>query len=168
MMLTAAVYLFCGLAALATLLMIFERGPVKAAMLMLAALLSTAGLYLVLSAQLLAALQIILYAGAIMTLFIVALTVTPAAWRDARRTDKPAKSSLTKALGLAAAAVILTELLKISAALRTAGFSREFLETGTLDLARALFGRFAFQFELLSLIILTSIVAAVALTSRAR
>jgi len=163
MILTAAVYVFGGLAALATLLMIFQRDPVKAAMLMLAALLSTAGLYLAFSAQLLAALQIILYAGAIMTLFIVAITVTPAAWRD-----KPSKRSFSKVLGLAAAAVILTELLKVSSILKTVVFSREFSETGTLDLARALFGRFAFQFELLSLVILASIVAAVALTAKRR
>ena len=163
MILAASVYLFGGLAALATLLMIFQRDPVKAAMLMLAALLSTAGLYLALSAQLLAALQIILYAGAIMTLFIVALSATPAAWRD-----KPARGSFTKVLGLAAAAVILTELLKVSAALKAIMISPEFSETGTLDLALALFGRFAFQFELLSLLILAAIVAAVALTSKRR
>ena len=161
MIIAAATYIFGGLAALATLLMIFQRDPVKAAMLMLAALLATAGLYLALSAQLLAALQVILYAGAIMTLFIVALTVTPAAWRD-----KPARGRFRKTLGLAAAAIILTELLKLSAVLKTVPFSREFSETGTLELARALFGRFAFQFELLSLVILTSIVAAVALASK--
>lgn len=163
MILNASVYLFGGLAALATLLLIFQRDPVKAAMLMLAALLSTAGIYLALSAQLLAALQIILYAGAIMTLFIVALTATPAAWRD-----KPSRSSFAKVLGLAAAAVILTELLKVSAALKAVMNSPEFSETGTLDLAMTLFGRFAFQFELLSLLILTAIVAAVALTSKRR
>lgn len=163
MILNAAFYLFSGLAALATLFMIFQRDPVKAAMLMLAALLSTAGIYLVLSAQLLAALQIILYAGAIMTLFIVALSTTPAAWRD-----KPGRGSFTKVLGLAAAAVILMELLKVSAALKAVMVSSEFSETGTLDLASALFGRFAFQFELLSLVILAAIVAAVALTAKRR
>ncbi len=161
MILTAATYFFGASAALATLLMLFQRDPVKAAMLMLAALLSTAGLYLTFSAQLLAALQVILYAGAIMTLFIVALTVTPAAWRD-----KPGKGSFSRILGLAAAALILTELLKVSAEFKTVVFSPEFSETGTLDLARALFGRFAFQFELLSLVILTSIVAAVTLISK--
>ncbi|OIO05224.1 MAG: hypothetical protein COX65_05025 [Elusimicrobia bacterium CG_4_10_14_0_2_um_filter_56_8] len=163
MIINAAIYLFGGLAALATLLMIFQREPVKAAMLMLAALLSTAGLYLALSAQLLAALQIILYAGAIMTLFIVALTATPAAWRD-----KPSKSRFIKMLGLAAAAVILTELLKVSALLKQTVFSPEFSETGTLDLARALFGQFTFQFELLSLVILASIVGAVTLAAGKR
>lgn len=161
MIVSAAIYIFGGLAVLTTLLMIFQRDPVKAAMLMLAALLSTAGLYLALSAQLLAVLQVILYAGAIMTLFIVALTVTPAAWRDT-----PAKGRFTKVLGLAAAAVILTELLKLSTVLKTVKFCGEFSETGMLDLARALFGRFAFQFELLSLVILTSIVAAVTLAAK--
>jgi len=162
-MIAAAVYFFGGLAALATLLMIFQRDPVKAAMLMLAALLSTAGLYLALSAQLLAALQIILYAGAIMTLFIVALTVLPQAWRD-----HPARAPFIKVLGLAAAAVILTELVQAAAALKTAVRPTGFSETGALALAQQLFGRFAFQFELLSLVILASIVGAVALAAKRR
>ncbi|OGR44729.1 MAG: hypothetical protein A2X35_05370 [Elusimicrobia bacterium GWA2_61_42] len=163
MIINAAIYFFGGLAALATLLMLFQRDPVKAAMLMLAALLATAGLYLALSAQLLAVLQVILYAGAIMTLFIVALTVTPAAWKD-----KPAPARIKRVLGLAAAAVILAELLKVSTALKTVTAAPEFSETGTLEIARQLFGPFALQFELLSLVILASIVAAVALTSRRR
>ena len=161
MILNASIYLFAALAMLATLLMIFQRSPVKAAMLMLAALLATAGLYLALSAQLLAALQVILYAGAIMILFIVAISVTPQAWRD-----RPSPGRLRRLLGLAVATIILTELLKVSTALRQLTVSPEFSETGTLALARELFGRFAFQFELLSLVLLASIVGAVALTAK--
>jgi NADH:ubiquinone oxidoreductase subunit 6 (subunit J) len=163
MIINAAIYLFGGLAALATLLMLFQRNPVKAALLMLAALLATAGVYLALSAQLLAILQVILYGGAIMTLFIVALTVTPVAWRD-----KPEPARLKRVLGLAAAAVILAELLKLSTALKTVKVSPEFCETGALEIARRLFGTFVFQFELLSLVILASIVGAVALTAKRR
>ena len=161
MIISASIYLFAALAILATLLMIFQRDPVKAAMLMLAALLATAGLYLAFSAQLLAALQVILYAGAIMVLFIVAITVTPQAWRD-----RPAPGRLRRLLGLAVATILLTELLKVSAALRQVSFNPGFSETGTLALARELFGRFAFQFELLSLVILASIVGAVTLASK--
>jgi len=163
MIITAAIYIFGALAVLATLLMVFQRNPVKAALLMLTALLSTAGLYLALSAQLLALLQIILYAGAIMTLFIVALTVTPAAWRD-----KPAPALIRRVAGLAAAAVILAELLKLSTALKAVKTSPEFSETGTLEMARLIFGPFVFQFELLSLVILASIVGAVVLTAKKR
>jgi len=163
MILTASIYLCAALAALATLLMMFQRDPVKAAMFMLTALLATAGLYLALSAQLLAALQVILYAGAIMTLFTVALMATPQAWRD-----KPAPGRALKVLGLAAAAVILAELLKVSYILRSVKISPEFSETGTLGVARELFGRFAFQFELLSLVIIASIVGAVALAMKRR
>ena len=161
MILNASIWFFAAAALTATLLMLFQRNPVKAAMLMLAVLLSTAGLYLALSAQLLAALQVILYAGAIMILFIVAITVTPQAWRD-----RPAPGRLRRLLGLAVATIILTELLRVSAALRQITVSPEFSETGALALARALFGRFAFQFELLSLVLLASIVGAVALTAK--
>ncbi len=161
MILNASIWLFAAAAMACTLLMLFQRDPVKAAMLMLVALLSTAGLYLALSAQLLAALQIILYAGAIMVLFIVAISVTPQAWRD-----RPTAGRLRRLLGLAAATIILTELLRVSAALKQVTISPEFSETGALALARELFGRFAFQFELLSLVLLASIVGAVALTSK--
>ena len=161
MILNASIWFFAAAALAATLLMLFQRNPVKAAMLMLAVLLSTAGLYLALSAQLLAALQVILYAGAIMILFIVAITVTPQAWRD-----RPAPGRLRRLLGLAVATIILTELLRVSAALRQITVSPEFSETGALALARELFGRFAFQFELLSLVLLASIVGAVALTAK--
>ena len=47
--------------------------------------------------------------------------------------------------------------------MRAVAFPPEFRDAATLDLARQLFGPFAFQFELLSLVILTSIVAAVTL-----
>lgn len=162
-MIQAAVWFFGAVAAMATLLMIFQRSPVKAALLMLTVLLSTAAVYLALSAQMLAVLQIILYAGAIMILFVVALTVMPCALRD-----RATRSVFLKVLGLASAAVILTELLSVSSALK--GFSRavDFTETGTLPLARELFGRFAFQFELLSLVIITAIVAATALAIHRR
>ncbi|MEI7530105.1 MAG: NADH-quinone oxidoreductase subunit J [Elusimicrobiota bacterium] len=163
MILTAAVYILGAGAALATLLMLFQRNPVKAAMLMLAALLCTAGIYLALSAQLLAALQVIVYAGAIMTLFIVAVTVTPQAWRD-----RPAPGRISRVLGLAAAAVILIELMKVSAGLKLVALGAGFTETGTLGIAKQLFGRFFFQFELLGLVILASIVAAAALALKRR
>lgn len=162
-MTAALAYVFGGIAALATLLMLFQRDAVKAAMLMLAALLATAGLYLALSAQLLAALQTILYAGAIMTLFVVALTVLPQAWRD-----HPGRAPFLKVLGLAAAAILLTQLVRLSAALKGLYRPGEFFESGALALARELFGRFAFQFELLSLVILASIVGAVALAAERR
>lgn len=162
-MTAALVYAFGAVAAVATLLMLFQRNPVKAAMLMLTALLATAGIYLALSAQLLAALQVILYAGAIMTLFIVALTVLPQAWRD-----HPARGPFLKVLGLAAAAVILTELVKAASILKSVARAAGFTESGALALAQQLFGRFAFQFELLSLVILASIVGAVALAAKRR
>ncbi len=162
-MIPAVIYFFGAAAVLSTLLMVFQRSPVKSALLMLAALLSTAGIYLALSAQMLSALQIILYGGAIMVLFIVAMTVMPYAWRD-----HPARRPFRKVLGLAASAVILIELLKVSAALKTVFRPVVFSETGALALARELFGRFVFQFELLSLVILTAIVAATALAMHRR
>ena len=162
-MTAAAVTLLGALAAIATLLMLFQRSPVKAAMLMLTALLCTAGIYLALSAQLLSALQVILYAGAVMTLFIVALTVTPLAAHD-----RPPAGAAARTLGLAAAAVLLMELLKAGLVYSSLSIAPGFEETGALGIARALFGRFVFQFELLGLVIMAGIAAAAALALKRR
>lgn len=161
MMLTAVTVFFGVLAALATLLMLFTRNPVKAAMLMLAALLSTAMIYLALSAQFLAALQVILYAGAVMTLFIVALNVLPLAGAAAPR---PAR--LPRLLGLAAAAMLLTALLGVTAGLGSLPAAPGFTDAGALEIARQLFGPYVYQFELLGLVLFSSLVGAVTLAAR--
>lgn len=159
-MLTAVVIFFGALAALATLLMLFTPSPVKAAMLMLTALLSTAMIYLALSAQFLAALQVILYAGAVMTLFIVAINVLPQA---AAEVKKPARLRL---LGLIVAALLLTALLGLTAGLRTLPAGPGFTDAGTLEIAQQLFGPFVYQFELLGLTLLAALIGAVTLAAR--
>lgn len=63
-------YFFAALTVLASLLVVLNRNIVSGAMCMIVAFLGTAALFVLLDAYFLAALQVIVYAGAVMVLFV--------------------------------------------------------------------------------------------------
>src|SRR3954452_19456947 len=63
-------YLFAGLAIACSLLVVLKKNPVASAFSLVMVFFSFAGIYALLDAHLIAALQVLVYAGAIMVLFI--------------------------------------------------------------------------------------------------
>ena len=63
-------YFFCTLALVSALLVVVNRNPVNSAMFMILTLLSIAGMFALLEAYFLAILQVLVYAGALMVLFL--------------------------------------------------------------------------------------------------
>lgn len=63
-------YIIGGVAVLSALIMVTNKKPVSAAMSLIVTMLCLSGMYVLLDAHLIAALQIIVYAGAIMVLFL--------------------------------------------------------------------------------------------------
>src|SRR3990167_6846809 len=63
-------YIIGGVAVLSALIMVTNKKPVSAAMSLIVVMFCLAGIYVILDAHLIAALQIIVYAGAIMVLFL--------------------------------------------------------------------------------------------------
>jgi len=63
-------YIFAGIAVLAALNMVIQRTPVYSALSLIVVLCSLAVVYLLLSAEFMAVIQVIVYAGAIMVLFV--------------------------------------------------------------------------------------------------
>src|SRR3954471_14577372 len=63
-------YLFAGLAVVCSLLVILKKNPVASAFSLVLVFFSFAGIYALLDAHLIAALQVLVYAGAIMVLFM--------------------------------------------------------------------------------------------------
>src|SRR3954470_20233901 len=63
-------YIFAGLAIACSVLVVFKQNPVASAFSLVLVFFSFAGIYALLDAHLIAALQILVYAGAIMVLFI--------------------------------------------------------------------------------------------------
>ena len=156
-----AAYALGILAAAGTLAMLFQTNPLRAALSMLVTLIATAGIYILLSAELLAFLQVIVYAGAIMVLFILAINTLPF---DAGA-EKPQRPTFLRLAGLAGAAVLLAELLQIGL-MTKARLDLTFTQESVHSLSSLLFGPYAFQFELLSLLVLSGIVGAVVIAKR--
>ena len=63
-------YIFAGITVLSALFLVANRNPVNSAMLMIVSFVGTAALFFMLEAYLLGALQIIVYAGAVVVLFL--------------------------------------------------------------------------------------------------
>src|SRR3954462_10177512 len=69
-MTNAVFYLFAGLAVLSAALCILQRNPVSAALWLVSTMFSLAAIYVLLDAQFIAAIQVLVSAGAVMVLFL--------------------------------------------------------------------------------------------------
>ena len=160
--------LFAGLALVAAvsgLLVIVQRHAVYSAMFLIITMGSLAGLYILLEAHFVWAVQVLVYAGAIMVLFLFVIMLlnlpredVPWAKHDRRR--------ILLAVGLGV--VLLAELILVvgwggvpgKAPAVPAGF-------GTTEMVgRLLFTRFLFPFEITSVILLVAIVGAMVLAKK--
>ena len=162
-------YVLSGLAVGASALVIGQRNPMYSVMLLIVAFAALAGLYITLDAPFVAMAQMIIYAGAIMVLFlfVVMLLNAPHEETDYDETVHPLRRPGTMRFGAALAAALVVELLW---ALTKGGG-----ETGAFPAAavssvrtigRSLFTDYAFAFEVTSVLILVAMVGAVVLARR--
>ena len=158
-------YLFAFLTLLCGVLVIanpFTRNPVTSAMFLVLAIVSLAGLFIQLHAFFLAAVQVLVYAGAVMVLFVFVIMLLDLKAEERRRI-KPVMAGLaTVAVAMIALAMIRT--IKQSAV----GFSLQtpVVEGSTDQIGRKLFTQFALPFEVLSLLLLVAMIGAVLLSKR--
>ncbi len=141
---------------------IAARQPVHSALALLVVLASLAVMYLLLAAQFIAVLQVIIYAGAIVVLFLFVIMLLHARSGE----ERPEKLPRQRMVAAVAAAVYLGALLAgtLSAAGPPRPVDRGF---GTAQqVGEALFVAYLLPFELASVILLVGIVAAVVLGRR--
>ncbi len=144
---------------------ILLRQPIHAALSLVGTLLSVAVLFVTLQAHFLAAIQVIVYAGAIMVLFLFVIMLLNI--EEQRRPVMPALRWAAYALGLVAAAGLIAGALLDPRQAPDAAVVRETLQGGNAELiAEVLFGEFMLAFQLVSVLLLTGLVGAVALVQR--
>jgi NADH-quinone oxidoreductase subunit J len=137
------------------------RQPVHSALSLLVVLGSLAVLYLTLAAEFLAVLQVIVYAGAIVVLFLFVIMLLHARTPESRPSRVGGQWGLAVPLGLALWAGLSAAVWRLPGA---AGGLPEGFGT-TESVGRELFGKFLLPFEVASLLLLVGIVAAVVLGS---
>jgi NADH-quinone oxidoreductase subunit J len=165
----AAFYIFGAIAIVASLLVIAQRNPVYSVLLLIASFGALSGLYILLDAPFVAVIQIIVYAGAIMVLFLFVVMLLNAPQEDTEHDVRmhplagpgPMRFGAALALGLAA---------ELGWALtRTRGDSGAFdgpAVSSVAAIGRVLFTDHAFAFEVTSILILVAMVGAVVLARR--
>jgi NADH-quinone oxidoreductase subunit J len=142
---------------------IAARQPVHSAIALLIVLAALAVTYLVLAAQFIAALQIIIYAGAIVVLFLFVVMLLQFRTVAGPPTKLPRQRAAGFVFGGLYLAILLAAVLAAAGTLRPA--PEEF---GTAQqIGEALFTTYLLPFELASIILLVGIVAVVVLGSRA-
>ena len=162
----AAFYYMAAASVASAVLAVTRRNPVHSMLWVLALFLHVAGIFLLLGAEFLAAVQVIVYAGAILIfyLFVLMLLDLPgevARPRFGRHWPLAALAGLSFA-ALAWLARVGAGLAPAAERMTEAGPSRGSLA----EMGRALFGPFALPFEIASLVLLAAIVGAVVLARK--
>ena len=162
----AAFYYLAAASVASAVLAVTRRNPVHSMLWVLALFMHIAGIFLLLGAEFLAAVQVIVYAGAILIFYLFVLMLLDLPGEVARpRFGK--HWPLAAGVGLSFAA--LAWLARVGAGVAGAGArgAEAAPSQGSLaDMGTALFGPFALPFEIASLVLLTAIIGAVVLARR--
>src|SRR5437868_3567819 len=170
---TIIFYASSGLAILASALVIGQRNPMYSVMFLIASFGALAGLYIQLDAPFVAVAQIIIYAGAIMVLFLFVVMLLNAPQEDAAGWDRthPLRNSGVGRFGAMLAALLIVQL--VWALVRANGVGAAVGERGDVaaissvrQVGRVLFTDYMFAFEATSILILVAMVGAVVLAGR--
>jgi NADH-quinone oxidoreductase subunit J len=168
MSLPVILFFACALLAIAgAVILILAREPIHSALALILVMISLAVLYLLLGAAFIAAVQIIVYAGAIMVLFVFVIMLLNA--RVEERTDF---SKIAKYVGLPLGFFLLLLIAywvyhaDTAAAIGTGAGAPADVTSKTADLSKLLFRQYLFPFEATSILILIAILGAFVLARK--
>ena len=163
---TGPLIIFLVLAAVAVLgavSLILQRHPIHSALSLIVVMVALAGLYLLMGAEFVAAVQIIVYGGAIMVLFVFVIMLLNAGAEERTNFSKLATYAGVP-LAVAIAGLIAAAILKSGGNLSTAGPNGAL--TSTKNLSMLLLREFVYPFELTSFLVLVAILGAIVLAQR--
>jgi NADH-quinone oxidoreductase subunit J len=159
-------YLFSVLAVGSALAFVTRKGPVPAALWLVNTMFALSGLYVLLDAPFVGAVQVLVYAGAIMVVFVFVVMLL-----NLGRSGEP--PDLRGVGGRVAAGAVGAALLALLLAVRRGDAAIPGLNAGELPgsnvvtpVAELLFTDYLLAFELTSIVLLTALVGAVVLAKR--
>ena len=165
---TLLFWLLAVMALTAAVSMISQPNPVHSALFLITTLLSLAGLFLLLSAHFLAVIQVIVYAGAIMVLFLFVIMLL-----DIRRLEAaPSRVKWQKTLGILLGVLFFLETILVLRSevirdLTAAAAAPPAADFGTaVGLGRALFTSYFFPLQLAAVLLFVALIGAIVLSKR--
>jgi NADH-quinone oxidoreductase subunit J len=166
---TFVFYFFSAILLFAGLRVITVRNPVHAALNLVLAFFTAAGLWMLLEAEFLAITLVLVYVGAVMVLFlfvVMMLDINLDKLREGFWDYLPLAVPVVVLLMLEMGVVLGGKYFGLSAMPRPAAHPEGY--SNTKDLGRLLYTDYVYPFELAAVILLVAIVAAIALTMRKR
>ena len=158
-------YIIGGVAVLSALIMVTNKKPVSAAMSLIVAMLCLSGMYVLLDAHLIAALQIIVYAGAIMVLFLFVIMLLNIQEKEGRLSGH--KIFLQFAWIMLVGYIFISMVKLIGGGSLPARTEESINGFGTTKaVGEILFTDFLLPFEIASILLLAAIVGAVILAKQ--
>ncbi len=154
-------YLVAVLTVFAALSVVLQRTPVYSALSLIVVLCSLAVLYLLLGAEFMAFIQVIVYAGAIMVLFVLVIMLL-----NAGRETPSGRSRLARWLGGPLLAAFLVEILWVIWQQFPAEAARPAVAAGPKAVGELLFRSYVLPFEVTSILILVAVLGAVVLAKK--
>lgn len=154
-------YIFSAFALVCGVMILLSRNPVNSAMFLVLTIASLAGLFVLLEAFFLAAIQVLVYAGAVMVLFLFVIMLLDLKAEERRK---------IKIVGLVAGIVSVGAILAIFfKSLGSATFHNSppsDLYGGTIPLGRLLFSEYLLPFEIVSVLLLVAMVGVILLSKK--
>jgi NADH-quinone oxidoreductase subunit J len=163
---TASLVVFfalAGLAVIGAVSLILQKHPIHSALSLIVVMVALAGLYLLLGAEFVAAVQIIVYGGAIMVLFVFVIMLLNAGVEEHTNISRLAGPP-GLLLVVALAGFITATIVRTTAGVQ--GSSQTGAMASTSGISNMLFRDFVYPFELTSFLILVAVMGATVLAQR--
>ena len=166
---TAIFYFFAAILVFAALRVITSRNPVHAALNLVLAFFTAAGLWMMLEAEFLAITLVLVYVGAVMVLFlfvVMMLDINLDKLREGFWDYLPMAGVVAVLLVIEMAMILGARHFGLSTIANPAPHAADY--SNTKEIGRLLYTDYVYAFELAAVILLVAIVAAIALTLRRR
>jgi NADH-quinone oxidoreductase subunit J len=144
---------------------VINRNPVASALSLVMSFLGLAALFMSLNAYFIGIIQVLVYAGAVMVLFLFIIMLLNLRAEEARRINW-----LASAAGLAVALILLGQILSVIGRFKIARTTFPTLPGPTIDdvknVGTALFGNYNLPFQIVGVLVLVATVGVVLLSKR--
>ena len=159
---------FAGMIIAASVLVVALKNPVYSALSLLVMFFHVAGLFITLHAEFLAAVQIIVYAGAILVLYLFVVMIL-----NVKQDDR--YHSQWRIAGLVCVPLLIEAMVLLSGGAETsttgtpaalASSAKTIAPDNTLAIGQTLFSTYLFPFEVASLVLLVAMIGAIVLAKR--
>lgn len=152
-------YLLSFLAVMFALMVVFSRNPVHSVLYLVLTFFCIAGHYILLNAQFLAIVHVVVYAGAIMVLFLFVIMLM-----NLNENTEPQKTVVSKLVAAVAGGLML--VVMVGALKGAENMERSMSVKGTdlglvKNLGKVLFSEYLFPFEISSVLLLAAMVGAI-------